>query len=118
MGLEGVLNLEVLVPDLKESVPADGSEVFKFLRGGVSNPGDPVIVVVLVDGVLADTLHIPEFNASFAASGEDHSVVGFEAAGEHFFGVAVEDVLGFSTLKVPESQSIIPRSGKSKLILA
>lgn len=65
---DAVLDVEgLVVPDLEVSVPSDGGEVLSancgFGGGGdESDLGDPVVVVVLLDGVLAVTLDVPELD--------------------------------------------------------
>ena len=80
MSFEGELNLEVLVPDLKESVPAYSSEVFQLLRGRVPNPTNPVIVNVLVNRVLALTFHVPELDVLLTSTRQNNPVVWVKAA--------------------------------------
>ena len=108
MSFEGELNLEVLVPDLKESVPAYSSEVFQLLRGRVPNPTNPVIVNVLVNRVLALTFHVPELDVLLASTRQDNPVVGVKAAGEDLLGVTVEDVLCLAQSQIPESHRVVP----------
>lgn len=69
---DAVLDVEgLVVPDLEVAVPADGGEVLSAggLGGGGDEPdlGDPVVVVVLLDGVLAVALHVPELDLAVSA---------------------------------------------------
>ena len=70
--LDAILDVEgLVVPDLEVSVPSDGGEVLSsggLGRGGdESDLGDPVVVVVLLDGVLAVSLHVPELDLAISA---------------------------------------------------
>jgi hypothetical protein len=75
-------------------------------------------MVVLFNGVFALTFDIPKLDVLLTATREDNSVVWVEAAGKDFFGVTNEFVSDFTFSKVPKSKGTIPRSRKSKLVLA
>lgn len=70
VNLDAVLDAESLVvPDFKVSVPSDRGEILSTdggFRGSgdESDLGDPIVVVVLLDGVFAVTLDVPEFDIS------------------------------------------------------
>lgn len=58
MGLEGVSDLEVGVPDFESSIPTDRGEVGLEVGGGlglqlrgVSDLGDPVLMIIAIGGV-------------------------------------------------------------------
>ena len=81
MDLDAVLDVEgLVVPDLAVSVPTDGGEVLSAsgFGGGGDEPdlGDPVVVVVLLDGVLAVALDVPELDLAISARREDVPAVG------------------------------------------
>ena len=67
---DAVLDVEgLVVPDLKISVPSNGCEVLSSnwglgWSGDKSNFGDPIIVIVIFDSVLAVTLNVPELDLS------------------------------------------------------
>lgn len=111
MGSEGVLDLEVLVPDLEISIPTGSGKVLHLLRGGVSDTRDPVLMVVGVNGVLALSFDVPKLDVLLAAARENDSVVWVEAAREDLLGVTNELVGALSLSKVPEPKGTIPRSG-------
>ena len=74
MGLEGASDLEVGVPDLDSSVPANADEVglcdhFAGLLGQwtVSDAAHPVSVVVHFRGVLAVSQCVPKLDASVSS---------------------------------------------------
>lgn len=54
MGFEGIFNLDVGVPDFQSSVPSNSGEIgglftsfLGFNLGGISDTGDPVLVVFI-----------------------------------------------------------------------
>ena len=118
MCFESVLNLEVLVPDLEISIPTGSSKVLHLLRWGVSDTGDPVLMVVLLNGVLALAFDIPKLDVLLATTGEDDSVVWVEAAREDFLVVTDELVSDLTLSEVPKSKGAIPRGRESELVLA
>jgi hypothetical protein len=118
MSFKGVFDLEVLVPDLEISIPTSSSEVLHLLRWGISDTRDPVLMVVLLNGVLALTFDIPKLDVLLAATRENDSVVWVEAAREHFLFMADELVSDLTFSKVPKSKGAIPRGGESELVLA
>ena len=109
MGSEGVSDLEVFAPDLQESVPATGGKVLHLVRRRVSDSADPVLMVVLLNGVLALTFDVPQLDVLFATSRQDDSVVWVETAREDFFGVTNELVVNLAFSKVPKSHGVVPR---------
>lgn len=103
VGLEGVSDLEVSVPDLQSTIPTDGGEVGSegldlvgsLHDGGVSNARNPVGVVFLFSGgELAFTEDIPELDFSFSTGGENLSVIGGESDGVDFRLVTNESLVG------------------------
>lgn len=116
VGFEGGSDLEVDVPDLESSVPADRGEVgleghlgLGFDHGGVSHAGHPFSVVVGFTGEFAVGEGVPELDGFVGSRGDDLSVVGGEATGEDFFGVADESFDGQPGSQVPESEGLVPR---------
>jgi len=79
VSLEGVLDQEVGLPDLKSAVPADSGEVGVLGNRGVSDAGDPVGMVVVLVGVLAVSKSVPELEGLISTSGDDLSVIEGEA---------------------------------------
>lgn len=108
VGLEGVLDQEVGVPDLESAVPAGRGEVGALLNGGVSDAGDPVGVVVLLVGVLAVSDGVPELEGLVSTTGDDLSVIVGEANGVDFLLVTNEDSGGLASSQVPKSEGLVP----------
>jgi len=124
MDSDAVLDVEgLVVPDLEVSVPSDGGEVLSAggLGGGgdESHLGDPIVVVVLLDGVLAVTLHVPELDLAVGAGGEDVPAVARDSAGKDLLGVAVldESLGGLSGSEVPKSERSIPGGGEKVVVV-
>lgn len=116
VGLEGVSDLEVGVPDLQSSVPSDRGEVglevglgLGLQLGRVSDLGNPVLMVVAFAGVFAISQGVPELDFLVGSRGDDLSVVRGEADGEDFLLVSGELSDGLSSLDVPKSEGLVPR---------
>ena len=113
---DAVLDAESLVvPDLEVSVPSDWGEVLTS-NGGLagagdeSDLGDPVVVVVLFDGVFAVALDVPQFDISVGTGGKDVPSVWGDSAGEDLFGVSVldESLGGLAVSEIPQSHGFVP----------
>jgi len=96
VGLEGVLDEEVGLPDLKSTVPTDSGEVGVLGDGRVSDAGNPIGVVVSFVGVLAISEGVPELESSVGTSGDNLSVIKGEGNGVDFLSVTNEDSGGLS----------------------
>lgn len=116
VGFEGVADLEVGVPDLESSVPADSGEVgfegrlgLSLQLGRVSDLADPVLMVIRFTGVFAVSEGVPELDFLVGTGGDDLTVVGGERHGVDFLLVASELTDGLSVLHVPETEGLVPR---------
>jgi hypothetical protein len=111
---EGVHELHVgVVPDLDGLIPRGGDA-----DGGLglvveSNARDGISVGVLVNGMFADTVDVPDFDLVIASTGENLVLVGGEGNGEDISGVTDELVDGLSRLEVPKSAGTVPRGGEA-----
>jgi hypothetical protein len=83
--------------------------------GRESNARDPLGVTILGNVELAFTQGVPQLDGSVSRGGNDLSVVGREGNGQDVTGVSDESSGGLSGVQVPQSQSLVPRGGKSKL---
>jgi len=108
VSLEGVLQEEVGLPDLKSTVPTNSGEVWVLLDWGVSDAGNPIGVVVLVRGELAISHGVPELVGSVSGGRDNLSVVSREANGMNFLGVSDEGLGGLTGSKIPESEGLVP----------
>ncbi len=68
---------------------------------------------LLSDSELAVTKSVPELDCSIAGAGNDLSVVGREGDGQNVVGVADKASGGGTGGKLPEAESLVPRSGES-----
>jgi hypothetical protein len=64
----------------------------------------------LGDSKFAVTKSVPELDCSIAGSGDDLSVVGREGNGQNIVGVANKASGGGTGGKLPEAESLVPRS--------
>ena len=117
MSLEAVLDQELLVPDLKSSVPTSSGEVWGLLDWRVSDAADPVVVVVLLTGELAVCEGVPQLDGSVCASRDDLSVVGGEGAGEDLFLVASEGSGGLAGSEIPKTEGLVPGGRQSEVVV-
>ncbi len=101
------------IPDLDDLVPTSRNN--QRLLGGrrETNAGDPVVMLVLLDGVLALTQGVPELDGLVTTGRDDLSVVSRETDREDIALVGDEGSDRLTLIQVPESQSLIPRSRKS-----
>lgn len=98
-----------VVPDLDGSIPR-GRDDNRSLHVVVeSDAGNPVGVLVLLNGELADTLNVPNLNLLINGAGSDLPVIRGESDSHNIFGVTEESLSGLSSSEVPESDGTIPR---------
>jgi len=73
---------------------------------------------VLVNGMLALGLDVPDLDLVVTSSGEDLPVVGGKSNGKHILGVSNELVHGFTALDVPETDGTIPGGREAEASIA
>jgi len=117
MSLEGVLDQEVGLPDLKSSVPTASGEVGVLGNGGVSDAGDPISVVVVFVGVLAVSKSVPQLETSISTSRDDLSIILGETDSVDFLGVTSEASGGLSGSEIPKTEGLVPGGGQSEQIV-
>ena len=76
-------------------------------------------MIVLLHGVLAVTLHVPELDLTIGTGGEDVPTVTGDGTGKNFLGVAVlnETLGGLSSAEVPQSHGSIPGGGEEIVVV-
>lgn len=116
VSLEGVLDLEVGGPDLQETIPADGGDVWVLGGWGISDFGNPVGVGLFLEGEFAVTDGVPELDVTVRTTGQDLSVVWGESNGQDFLGVAKEESRALLCFDVPETDGLIPRGGQKEVV--
>lgn len=72
-------------------------------------------MTIFGDVELAFTQSVPQLDGSVSGSGDDLSVVSGEGDGQNVTGVTDESSSGFTGVQVPQSQSLVPRSGQGEL---
>ena len=98
---------------LDELVPAGGDNDGVLGVGREPHARNPLGVALLGDGELAVTKGVPELDGAIAGSGDNLSVVGGERNRENIVGVSDETAGGGTGGELPETESLIPRGGKS-----
>jgi hypothetical protein len=105
-------HLDLLVPASRDDGVGVGGGLLLVLGGGVeSDGGNPVLMALVGDGVLALADGVPDLDGSVSAGRDNLSVVGRERDGKNVTSVADKSVLGDTGLQVPDSESLIPRAG-------
>ena len=116
-------------PHLDELVPAGRDDDLELVRGREAHAGDPVVVGLVDDGVLALAKGVPQLDGLVARSRDDLAVVGAEGDREDILLVARERlraplllaslVLGaLASGEVPEGESSVPGSRHAELAVA
>lgn len=98
---------------LDELVPAGGDNDRVLGVGAESNARNPFGVALLVDGELAVTEGVPQLNGAVARARDDLTVVGREGDGKDVVGVADESSGSGAGSKLPQAESLVPRSRQS-----
>ena len=97
-----------VIPDLDSLIPGSGYDDWFLYIVEVSNSGNPVGVMVLVNGVLADTMDVPNFEVLIDGTGSYLSIIRGEGNREDIFGVTDKSLSSLSSLKIPDSDGTIP----------
>ncbi len=102
------------VPDLDDLVPTGRDDQGLLGGGRETNAGNPVVVLVLLDGVLALAEGVPQLDALVTTGRDDLSVVSRETDREDIALVRDEGSDRLALVQVPQSQSLVPRTRQSK----
>jgi len=114
-GVTDVVSLEAAggeLPNLNELVPSGGDNNWVLWVWRESDAGNPLGVALLGDGELAVTKGVPELDGAVTGTRDDLTVVGREGDRENVVGVSDETTGGGSGGELPETESLIPGSGK------
>jgi hypothetical protein len=98
---------------LYELIPASADDNGVLGVGAESHAGDPVGVSLVGDGELAVSKSIPQLDGTIARSGDNLTVVSREGYGEDIIGVANEGTGGNTGGELPETEGLVPGTGKS-----
>jgi len=98
-----------VIPDLDGLIPGGRDDDWLLDIVEVSDAGNPVGVLVLVNGELADTVDVPDLEVLVDGAGSDLSVIGGEGNREDIFvvtdeGLLVSAVLRFQRRMVPSQE--------------
>ena len=107
----------LFIPDLDGSVPGGRHNEWLLVVVVESNAGNPIVVGLFLNGVLALTKSIPYFDGIVHGSGHDQSVVWGKSNGENFFGVTNKGSIGCILLQVPKSDGTVPRGGQAEFAI-
>jgi len=97
-----------VIPNLNGLIPGSRDDDWLLDIVEVSDAGNPVGVLVLVNGELADTVDVPNLEVLIDGTGGDLSIIWGEGDRKDIFGVTDKSLSGLSSLKVPESDGTIP----------
>lgn len=97
-----------VIPNLDGLIPRGRNDDWFLDIVEVSDAGNPVGMLVLVNGELADTVDVPNLEVLIDGTGGNLSIVWGEGNREDIFGVTNKSLSGLSGLKVPESDGTIP----------
>jgi len=105
------------VPDLNEAIPTcrDNDRVAGI--GREANLANPLGVTLICDGVLALTKGVPELDGLVARTRNNLAVIAGEGNRENILLVIDKAAGGFTGFEVPETESVVPRTGKGKLTI-
>merc|ERR1719285_621985 len=112
--VQGVEVLAIIeIPQHGLGVLASGSA--EGTVGRQPDAGDPVLVAILLDGVLALGKGVPQLDGLVPGSGDNLPVVGRESNGEHILGVVLKPAGGLASGEVPQPQGLVPGAGQGKV---
>lgn len=100
-------------PYLNDLVPAGADNDGVLGVGAEANARDPFGVALVGDGELAVSQGVPQLDGSVTRSRDNLAVVSGERDGQDVVGVADKGAGGVSGGKLPETEGLIPRAGKS-----
>ena len=103
------------VPHLYVLVPPSGDDDGVGIVGGEPDGGDPVLVPILLDGVLALGKGVPQLDGLVPAGGDDLPVVSGESDREHILGVVLEPPGGLASAEVPQPEGLVPGPGQGEV---
>ena len=96
------------IPNLDDLVPTSRNNQWLLGGGRETNARDPVVVLVLLNGVLALAQGVPELDALVATGRDDLSVISRETNREDIALVRDERSDSLTLVQVPQSQSLVP----------
>jgi len=107
-----------VVPNLDGLIPRSGNADRGFMGVVEAYARDGIGMGVLVNGMLALGLDVPDLDLVITSSGEDLSVISGKSNGKDILGVSNELVHGLAGLDVPETDGTIPRGREAEASIA
>mmetsp|Transcript_32150 Transcript_32150/g.44058 ORF Transcript_32150/g.44058 Transcript_32150/m.44058 type:complete len:224 (+) Transcript_32150:331-1002(+) len=112
------------VPHLNQFIPSsrDNQRFGTILTnrsniGGKSDTADPLTVTVILNGVLANSKSVPQFDGLVARSRDNLAVVSGESNTQHILLVSNELAVASSCVDIPKTESPVPRTRQHKLTI-
>ena len=96
-------------------VPSAGDDDGVRVVGREPDAGHPVGVTLLLDGVLALGKGVPQLDGLVARSRNNLTIVRRESNTQDILGVIFETAGGLTSSQVPETKSLVPGAGESKV---
>ena len=103
------------IPDLDDLVPTTRDDDRVGRVGGETNARDPVAVTIFGQLELAFTKSVPQLDGLVTGTRDDLTVISGEADGQDITSVTNETAGGGTGVKIPQTEGLIPRGGKSEL---
>jgi len=103
-----------VIPNLDGLVPRGRDDDWGLKVLEISDAGNPVGVLVGIDGEFALTVDVPDLDLLIHGAGGNLSIVWGEGNGQNIFGVTNKGGSGGGRLQVPESDGTIPGGGESE----
>ncbi len=119
VSLDAALELEKFSPDLQTSVPADRGEELVLGGGGVSDAGNPVLMVAGLRAEHVLALGVPQAELVVGSAREDLSVVVGEGDREDLrLAIGSESLDALAVLQRPQSEGVIPRRADQEVVVS
>jgi len=103
-----------VIPNLDGLVPGGRDDDWGLEILEISDAGNPVSVLVGINGEFALTVDVPDLDLLVHGTGGNLSVIWGESNGQNILGVTNKGGSGGGRLEVPESDGTIPGGGESE----
>ena len=102
---------------LDHLIPSARDDDGVLVVGREPHAGDPVLVAILLDGVLALGKSVPQLDGLVSGGGHDLPVVSREGDGEHVLSVVLEPAGSLASGQVPESPGLVLGSRQGEVAI-
>ena len=100
---------------LDHLIPSARDDDGVLVVGREPHAGDPVLVAILLDGVLALGKSVPQLDGLVPGGGHDLPVVSREGDGEHVLGVVLEPAGRLPGAQIPQTEVLVPGARQGKV---